>query len=61
MVLAQKQMHRPAKQNHEPRNKPTQLQSVNMQCAKEARIYNGEETVSSIRGAGKTGQLYVNE
>ena len=25
--------------------------------AKEARIYNGESTVSSINGAGKTGQL----
>ena len=27
----------------------------------EARIYNGEGTVSSISGAGKTGQLHVNE
>ena len=26
---------------------------------KEARIYNGEKTVSSISGAGKTGQLCV--
>ena len=26
---------------------------------KEARIYNGEKTASSISGAGKTGQLYV--
>ena len=26
---------------------------------KEARIYNGENTVSSISGAGKTGQLHV--
>ena len=26
---------------------------------KEARIYNGEKTVSSISGAGKTGQLRV--
>ena len=25
----------------------------------EARIYNGEKTVSSISGAGKTGQLHV--
>ena len=25
---------------------------------KEARIYNGEKTVASIRGAGKTGQLH---
>ena len=26
---------------------------------KEARIYNGEKTVSSIGGAGRTGQLRV--
>ena len=26
---------------------------------KEARIYNGEKIVSSISGAGKTGQLHV--
>ena len=25
---------------------------------KEARIYNGEKTASSINGAGKTGQLH---
>ena len=28
---------------------------------KEARIYNGAQTVSSINGAGKTGQLHVKE
>ena len=28
---------------------------------KEARIYNGEKMVSSISGAGKTGQLHVKE
>ena len=26
---------------------------------KEARIYNGAKTTSSINGAGKTGQLHV--
>ena len=26
---------------------------------KEARMYNGEKTASSISGAGKTGQLHV--
>ena len=26
---------------------------------KKARIYNGEKTVSSITGTGKTGQLHV--
>ena len=28
---------------------------------KEARIYNGEKTASSINGAGKTGKLHVKE
>ena len=28
---------------------------------KEARIYNGAKTASSINGAGKTGQLHVNK
>ena len=28
---------------------------------KEARIYNGAKTASSINGAGKTGQLYAKE
>ena len=28
---------------------------------KEARIYNGEKTVSSISGAGKIGQLHEKE
>ena len=28
---------------------------------KEARIYSGEKTASSISGAGKTGQLCVKE
>ena len=28
---------------------------------KEARIYNGEKTASSINGVGKTGQLNVKE
>ena len=28
---------------------------------KEARIYNGEKKVSSINGAGKTGELHVKE
>ena len=28
---------------------------------KEARVYNGEKTVSSVSGAGRTGQLHVKE
>ena len=30
-------------------------------CPKDARIYSGEKTVSSISGAGKIGQLHVKE
>ena len=33
---------------------------VNLSMTKEARIYNGEKTVSSISGSGKTGQVHVN-
>ena len=32
---------------------------VTSSLTKEARIYNGEKTASSISGAGKTGQLHV--
>ena len=32
---------------------------VTLSWTKEARIYNGEKTASSIRGAGKTGLLHV--
>ena len=32
---------------------------VTLFLIKEARIYNGEKTASSISGAGKTGQLHV--
>ena len=34
---------------------------MDLSLTKEARIYNGEKIVSSISGAGKTGQLYVKE
>ena len=34
---------------------------VNQSLTKKARIYNGEKTVSSVSGAGKTGQLHVKE
>ena len=33
----------------------------NLILTKEAMIYNGEKTVSSISGAGKTGELHVKE
>ena len=32
---------------------------VTLFLIKEARLYNGEKTASSISGAGKTGQLHV--
>ena len=32
-----------------------------LSMTKEARVYNGEKTVSSVSGAGKTGQLHVKE
>ena len=32
---------------------------VTLSLIKEARIYNGEKTASSINGPGKTGQLHV--
>ena len=34
---------------------------VNYSSTMETRIYNGEKTVSSASGVGKTGQLYVNQ
>ena len=34
---------------------------VTLFLIKEARIYNGEKTASSISGAGKTGELHVKE
>ena len=33
----------------------------NLFLTKEARIYNGAKTASSINGSGKTGQLHVKE
>ena len=59
MVLAQKQKYRSMEQDRKPREKP--MQSVTLSLKKEARIYNGEKTASSISGAGKTGQLHVKE
>ena len=60
MVLAQKQKYRSMEQDRKPRDKPTHI-LVTLSLTKEARIYHGEKTVSSISGAGKTGQLHVKE
>ena len=51
MVLAQKQKYRPMEQDRKPRNKPNALMDT-LFFTKEARIYNGAKTASSINGAG---------
>ena len=48
-------------QNIDPRNKLIPLWSINLRRTKEARLYNGEKTVSSVNGVGKTGQLCTKE
>ena len=60
MVLAQTQKYRPMEQYIKPRNKPMHLMGT-LFLTKEARIYNGAKTASSINGARKIGQLHVNE
>ena len=55
MVLAQKQIYRSMEE------RKTDAHIVTLSLIKEARIYNGEKTVSSISGTGKTGQLHVKE
>ena len=42
-------------QDRKHKNKPKHRCSINMMRQK----YTGETTVSSINGAGKTGQLYI--
>ena len=58
MVLAQKQKHRSMEQERKPRDKLTHIWSPYL-LIKEASIYTGEKTASSISGAGKTGQVHV--
>ena len=48
-------------QDRKPRNKGTHAPMGTLYLTKEARIYNGEKTASSINGAGKTGQPHVKE
>ena len=50
MVLAQNQKYRPIELARKP-----------LFLTKEARIYNGAKTASSINGAVKTGQLHGKE
>ena len=53
MILAQRQKCRSMKQNRKPRDKFMYLWTLYL--TKEAKIYNGEKTISLTRGAGKTG------
>ena len=46
-------------QDRKPRDKPTQYGHLIFDNG--GKMYNGEKTVSSISGAGKTGQLHLKE
>ena len=59
MVLAQKQKYRSRNRIESPEINPCTYFTLSL--IKEARIYTGEKTVSSISGAAKTGQLHVKE
>ena len=50
--------YRVMEQDRKPRNKSIHLQLI---YDKEARLYNGEEMVSSISDAGNTAQSHVKE
>ena len=60
MVLAQKQKYRPMEQDRK-NQKLTHAPMGTLFFTKEARIYIGAKTASSINGAEKTGQLHVKE
>ena len=55
MVLAQKQTYRSMEYNRKPSNKLMHLWSITLRQS----IHSGEKTVSSINGAGKSGELHV--
>ena len=58
-VLAQRQKYRSMEQNIKFRDKSTPMDTLSL--TKEAKIYNGEKTISLTSGAGKTGQRLVKE
>ena len=51
--------YRSMEQNRKPRGKSTHTHTLFL--IKEARIYNGEKTISLTSGTGKTGQLPVKD
>ena len=55
MVLEQKQKYRSIEKDRKLKDKPTHLLTI---YQKELTIHYGEKIVSSISGAGKTGQLH---
>ena len=57
MVLAQIQAYRSIEQGRHPEIRHPLM--VNYSSLKEAIIHNREKIVSSISGAGKTGQLHA--
>ena len=59
MVLAQRQKYRKTEQIESPEKNPCTKDTSAL--TKEARIYNGEKTISLTSGAGKTGQPLVIE
>ena len=58
-VLAQRQKYRSTEQNRKFRDISIPMDTLSL--TKEAKIYHGEKTVSSTSGAGKTGQLCLEE
>ena len=60
MVLAQRHTYRSMEQNRKPRDK-IHAPMDTLSLTKEARIYNGEKTISLTSSAGETGQPLVKE
>ena len=58
MVLSQKQTYGSMEQDREPRNKPTHLQSIDLQQGRQEYTMG---KVSSVSGIGKVGQLHINQ
>ena len=57
MVLAQKQKYTSMEQHESP--EITRTHMVTLSLIREANMYSGGKTASSISGAGKTGQVHV--